>query len=237
MPKPYRGVAMEGAVASWYARNTGRDLSRFTTAAASIAARLPQRAAVLEIAPGPGYLALELAKRGFRVSGVDISTSFVRIARRNAERAGGPVDFREGDAAHLPFADASFDFVVCMAAFKNFGDPRGALDEMHRVLRPGGEAAIFDLRKDASAAEIAAEVRSMGLSPVNAMLTRWTFRHMLLKRAYTSAEMLRMASASRFGEGEIVDERIGFELRLRRREGGEARNPGVEKEEAYGGRR
>lgn len=214
--KAYKGLAMEGAIASWYARNTGRDLGRFRKAAASIAERSGARGDILEIAPGPGYLAIELALRGFRVAAVDISTSFVEIARGNAERAGVRIDFREGDAARLPFDDASFDYVVCMAAFKNFSNPRGALAEMHRVLRPGGEAAIFDLRKEAAPEEIAAEVRTMGMSPFNAMLTRWTFRHMLLRRAYTSEAIQRMAAESPFGGGEVAKDGIGFELRMKK---------------------
>src|ERR1700736_4208925 len=134
--KPYRGIAMEGVLASWYARNTGKSLAEFQACAKRIAARLRPGDRVLEIAPGPGYLAVELAKLGpFRVTGVDISSSFVRMAAEHAARAGVAVDFREGDAAALPFADQSFDFAICRAAFKNFSDPIGALREMHRILR------------------------------------------------------------------------------------------------------
>ena len=114
----------------------------------------------------------------------------------------------------MPFADDSFDFVVCRAAFKNFSDPVGALDEIHRVLKPCGKASIFDLRKDASLADIDAEVRGMGLTWLNALLTRWTFRLMLLKSAYTSAALERTVSVSRFGTGEIRHDGIGFDLRL-----------------------
>jgi ubiquinone/menaquinone biosynthesis C-methylase UbiE len=181
----YRGVGMEGPIASWYAKNTGRDLTRFTKTARRLAGRVRPRGEILEVAPGPGYLAIELAKRGYRVTALDISTSFVKIARNNAASAGVSVDVRQGDASAMPFPDASFDAVVCMAAFKNFTDPLGALNEMHRVLRPGGEASIFDLRKDANRSEIDAEVRSMHLSVWNAMVTRWTFELLLLKRAYT----------------------------------------------------
>ncbi len=100
------------------------------------------------------------------------------------------------------------------AAFKNFTDPLGALNEIHRVLIPGGKASVFDLRKEASAAEIAAEVADMNLSPLNAMLTKLVFRTMLLKRAYTATAVARLVSESRFREGEIVRDGIGFELRL-----------------------
>ncbi len=207
---------MEGVIATWYARNTGRDASRFKETARAVAARLPHGAHVLEVAPGPGYLAIELAKQGYALTALDISKSFVRIARENAKKAGVDLDIRQGNAAAMPFLDAPFDFVVCTAAFKNFTDPVGALNEMHRVLKPGGQASIYDLRKHASEDEIAAEVRKMNLSALNALLTRWIFRFGLLKSAYTREQLERMATESRFGGCEILAAGVGFELRLTR---------------------
>jgi len=206
---------MEGIIATWYARNTANDVRGTRKSASFIADRLKPGARVLEVAPGPGYLAIEIAKLGdYSVSGLDISHSFVRIAAENARKAGVSVDFRHGDAAHMPFPDESFDFVVCRAAFKNFSDPVGALNEIHRVLMPGGRSSIFDLRKDASPAAIDDEVAGMHMSALNAMLTRWTFRAVLLKNAYTREAMDTMVSQSRFAKGEIVQDGIGFELRL-----------------------
>ncbi|HXZ85649.1 MAG TPA: class I SAM-dependent methyltransferase [Myxococcota bacterium] len=217
MAKAYKGIGMEGVIASWYARNTKGDSRGYGRIARAVAAQLRPGSRVLEVAPGPGYLAIELAKLGdFRVCGLDISRSFVRMARENARAAGVAVDFRLGDAAHLPFGDGEFDFVLCRAAFKNFADPLGALQEMHRVLAPGGKASIFDLRRDASREAIEREVAAMQLSPWNRWLTNWTFRHMLLKRAYGDDELVRMCAQSRFGKGEIRDDGIGFELRLAR---------------------
>jgi ubiquinone/menaquinone biosynthesis C-methylase UbiE len=138
--KAYKGIGMEGPIATWYAKNTGRDMREYRKIAQAVAGRLPGGSSVLEVAPGPGYLAIELAKLGdYRITGLDISKSFVRIARENARRAGVTIDFLRGGAAQMPFPDESFDFVVCRAAFKNFSDPVGALDEIHRVLRPGGK--------------------------------------------------------------------------------------------------
>ena len=214
MAKAYRGVGMEGAIATWYTRNTGRDLSRFTKTAQLVAGRARSGSEILEVAPGPGYLAIELAKRNYRVTTLDISRSFVRIARENAAQAGVAVDVRHGDAAAMPFGDATFDVAICMAAFKNFSDPIGALREIHRVLRPGGQASIIDLRKDAASAEINDEVRRMRLSAWNSLLTRWTFKFVLLKRAYTREQLEHMASQSPFGRWEIATDGIGVELRL-----------------------
>ncbi len=184
--KAYKGLPMEGAIARWYTRNTGRDVNRFTETARLVAARVRPGGHVLEVAPGPGYLAIEMAKRGYAVTALDISKSFVRITRENAAREGVSVDVRHGNAAAMPLPDASFDFVVCMAAFKNFTDPMGAINEMYRVLKAGGQASIFDLRKDASLRDIYEEVHNMHLSAWNAWLTRFIFRHGLLRAAYTN---------------------------------------------------
>lgn len=213
--KPYKGMAMEGVIATWYANNTKGDIRAYRTCAQSVVDRLAPGSSVLEVAAGPGYLAIEIAKRGnFHVTGLDISHSFIRIANENAQREGVAIEFRQGDAAHMPFPDESFDFVVCRAAFKNFSDPIGAIDEIYRVLKPGGKASIYDLRKEASLAEIDAEVRGMGLSRLNALLTRLTFRFLLLKTAYTAADLDQMVAASRFGRGEVLRDGIGFDLRL-----------------------
>ena len=213
--KPYKGVGMEGFIATWYARNTANNVRDTLKSARSIADRLKPGARVLEVAPGPGYMAIEIARLGdYNVTGLDISHTFIRIATENARKAGVHVEFRHGDAANMPFPDESFDFVTCRAAFKNFSDPVGALNEIYRVLVNGGQASIVDLRKDASLADINNEVAGMHLSKVNATLTRLAFRTMLLKRAYTVEAMHKMMSQSRFGKGEILQDGIGFELRL-----------------------
>jgi ubiquinone/menaquinone biosynthesis C-methylase UbiE len=215
--KPYRGIGMEGMIATWYAKNTGKMLAQFQSEAKRIAARLAPGASVLEIAPGPGYLAIELARLGaFRITGLDISRSFVRIAAGNAALAGVTVEFREGNASALPFWESSFDFVVCRAAFKNFSDPVGALSEMHRVLRPGGEAMIIDLRNDATDEALDAAVDEMHLGRIDALMTRLTFKHMLRKRAYSRDDLGRLAAATPFGACRIAESGIGFEVQLKK---------------------
>jgi len=215
--KAYKGIPMEGMIAAWYARNTGKMAEEFRACARRIAAHLSPGAAVLEAAPGPGYLAVELAKLGpYRITGVDISETFVRLASEHAARSGVDVAFRQGNAAALPFASETFDFACCRAAFKNFSDPVGALREMHRVLRPGGSALIIDMRNDVSDETIDAAVDGMQLDRVNAFLTRATFKHMLRKRAYSRADFQAMAAATPFGRADIVDDGIGFDVWLRK---------------------
>ena len=213
-PKPHKGMALEGRIASWYAKNTGRALDEFKRDAGRIAARLRPGADVLEIAFGPGYLAIELARLGdFRITGLDSSASFVAIATDNAEKAGIAAAFHRGDAAHQPFADDSFDFIVCRAAFKNFADPVGALREMHRVLRPGGTCLIIDMRRDVSNAAINEEVRKLRLRGFDAFFTRMALRS-LRKRAYPVADFREMIAATPFRTATIVEVPIGVEIEM-----------------------
>jgi ubiquinone/menaquinone biosynthesis C-methylase UbiE len=213
--KAYRGVALEGMLATWYARNTAKLHADFDACARRIAAELPPRAEVLEVAPGPGYLAVALARLGpYRVTGLDISHSFVRMARAHAGQAGVAVDFRHGNAAEMPFADESFDFVVCRAAFKNFTDPVGAITETYRVLRAGGRALVIDMRNDATDREIDTAVDGMRLDRVNALITRATFKRMLRKRAYSRQDFQAMAAATPFGQAELESTLIGYDVWL-----------------------
>ncbi|MDQ6742204.1 MAG: class I SAM-dependent methyltransferase [Candidatus Dormibacteraeota bacterium] len=216
--KGHKGVGMEGPIARWYARLRGTEsqIEEYRREALRLTAGLPDRARLLEVAPGPGYFAIEMARPGrVRVTGLDVSRTFVRLAAENARRAGVEVDFRNGDAADMPFQDASFDLVVCQAAFKNFARPDRALDEMHRVLRDGGMAVVQDMDHEASRAAIDEEVQHMHLGRVNALMTRFTLS-MLRRRAYTRQRMEALATASAFGGCEIETAGIGMDVRLRR---------------------
>ena len=215
--KAYKGLPMEGLIASWYAKTTLKDLNRHQLMASQLVGKIPAGGSVLEIAPGPGYFCLELAKLGhFEITGLDISRSFVEIARTNARRAQVDVDFRHGNASAMPFADGTFDFTFCQAAFKNFREPVKAIAEMYRVLKPQGTAVIVDMRRDASTADIEQEVQGMGLDGLNRFVVRWTFRQMLLKSAYRLEELQAMIAETPFGAGRIDVHGIGFRAWLQK---------------------
>jgi len=208
---------MEGFIATWYARNTAKDLSEIRATARRIADRLEAGSRVLEVASGPGYLATELARLGrCSVAGLDISRSFVRIATENASRAGVAVEFVHGNASAMPFPGEAFDFLICRAAFKNFVQPLDALREMHRVLRPGGRALIIDMRSDVSDAAIDEEVEKMNLGRIDSLLTRVIFKHGLRKAAYSKSAFVALAAASPFGTCEIEERSIGMEIWLQK---------------------
>jgi ubiquinone/menaquinone biosynthesis C-methylase UbiE len=208
---------MEGFIARWYAKHTARSPERFRETARVVAAKLPGGGSVLEVAPGPGYLAIELAKTGgYRVVGLDISHTFVEIARRGAAEAGVEVTFERGNAADMPFAADSFDFVVCCAAFKNFTEPVRALEEMYRVLRAGGRALIVDMRPDATPQAIDDEVKKLGAGWLNSLVIKWTFKHMLVKRAYSAEQFRLMASQTSFRSCEIDSSPLGQNVWLKK---------------------
>ncbi len=212
--KAWKGVGMEGWIARSYARTRRKDIDQFRGEARKVAEHLPAGAGVLEVAPGPGFFSVELAKLGnFKLTGLDVSRTFIGIAQENARAEGVTVDFRFGSASAMPFPGESFDFVYCSAAFKNFSEPVKALDEMHRVLRPGGEAMIVDLAREVPVKAIKDYVAQSGRSGFESWMMKQTLRW-LQRRAYTEAEFSRMAEESRFGGCKISMGAIGFEVRL-----------------------
>jgi len=216
----FKGPEMEGVVARWYAgiRNSGKQVTEYRKQAARLTAGLPDGARILEVAPGPGYLAIEMARLGhFRVTGLDISRTFVEIATEKAAEAGVTADFRRGDVATMPFESGIFDLVVCQAAFKNFTQPGNALAEIYRVLRTGGTAVIDDMSKDASHSDIEAEVKKMELGAISSFMTKGTLE-MLRRRAYSPATFESLVAKSPFQTCVIRTEGIGLEVRLEKHE-------------------
>jgi len=120
----------------------------YARVASDVAAAYPRRT-LLEIGSGPGRLAVRLGRDvpNLAVIGVDISDAMVERATRRAAGAGllERVRFEVGDVGVLPFADGGFDGVVSTLSLHHWPDPVKGLAEIHRVLKPGGEARIYDL--------------------------------------------------------------------------------------------
>lgn len=100
---------------------------------------------VLDVACGPGFLTLAFAAQCAEAVGVDATDALLDIARDNARARGvANATFESGDASELPYADESFDIVVCRAAFHHFPNPGRVLGEMRRVVRTGGAVMVAD---------------------------------------------------------------------------------------------
>ena len=99
---------------------------------------------VLDVGTGPGFYAVILAERGFRVTAIDFSENMLAEARRNAGPLAERIDFRQMDAHALDFPDESFDAIVTRNLTWNLTDPLRAYRDWLRVLRPGGAMLVFD---------------------------------------------------------------------------------------------
>jgi ubiquinone/menaquinone biosynthesis C-methylase UbiE len=99
------------------------------------AAEVSEKMSILDVGCGPGYVSAAAAERGAIARGLDFSKEMVAIAQKMFPH----IEFREGDAQNLPFADASFDRVLANFALLHLSDPERACAEACRVLKPGGK--------------------------------------------------------------------------------------------------
>lgn len=99
------------------------------------AAEISTGLSVLDVGCGPGYVSVACEERGARPSGLDFSSEMIVIAKKMFPR----IEFREGDAQNLPFADATFDRVLANFALLHLSNAERAMSEACRVLKPGGK--------------------------------------------------------------------------------------------------
>jgi len=105
-------------------------------------ARYPARK-LLEIGCGLGTDLFQFARQGARVVGLDLTVRGVSLARRRFRMEDVPGEFLTGDAENLPFADGQFDVVYSFGVLHHTPDTGKAFREIHRILKPGGEAVVM----------------------------------------------------------------------------------------------
>ncbi len=106
----------------------------------------------IDLGCGAGQLVIDLAKNAphMHVTGIDLSEKLLADAQQSAQQAGvaGRVEFRQGNAEEIPFHDQSIDLVISTFSLHHWVEPVKVLNEIDRILKPGGAYYIFDLRRD-----------------------------------------------------------------------------------------
>jgi ubiquinone/menaquinone biosynthesis C-methylase UbiE len=134
---------------AWAQKTDGEVAARFRAALGEAG-----QGDLIDVACGPGVVTAAIAPPARSVTAFDATEAMLDKARARCAKAGlKNVAFERGDAEELPFADARFDGAVTRLAIHHFANPQRALDEMFRVLRPGGRAVIVDVVSSEDGAE------------------------------------------------------------------------------------
>jgi len=155
---------------------------------------------ILDIGTGPGWLLVKLHHESprLRLTGLDASPSMVARSRKNMAKAGlsEVIEVREGNASHVPFSDNSFDTVVSTGSIHHWKNPTACLNEVYRVLKPGGFALMYDLVSDTPAAVLKETAYEFGRLRV---LLLWL--HSFEEPFYSSKDFELLAQPTLFKEG------------------------------------
>lgn len=215
-PRLRKDMGIYGKQAYQYARWTRADMEEYAKLAQKIAGLVNEGDHILEVASGPGYTLIELARLGsYHLTAMDISSTFVEIGKANVKEAGLNIDFLEGNVSRIPFEENHFDFIVNRAAFKNFREPVTALKEMYRVLNSGGKILIQDLRPDAPAREINKYINRMKASFFQKLVQKIIFHLFLTRAAHSREEFEQFLSQAAITNYSIQEDHgIGYEIRI-----------------------
>jgi len=141
--------AVPEAAADYYDLFAGRIVPTLYSGFVDAVVRELRCGKILDVGTGPGYVPIEIAKRNEEVfvDGIDLTRKFREIGERNARNAGvsARVHFETGDATKMPFDDNSYDVVISTGAMHHWKYPARVIDEMYRVLKPGGRTVFCEV--------------------------------------------------------------------------------------------
>lgn len=131
----------------WYKEKKGSFIDKIETDLAFDMIETNEGMKILDIGCGTGNFSIKLAKRGCRVTGIDISQKMLDVAKDKASQEALDIEFICMDVADLKFADNEFDAVISIAAFEFIKDVKIALSEIFRVVRVGGQILIGTINR------------------------------------------------------------------------------------------
>jgi SAM-dependent methyltransferase len=156
---------------------------------------------VLDVGCGAGTDLMRFARGGALVTGVDISSSAIALAKQNFAQQGLTADLREADGERLPFADGEFDVVFAHGVVQYTTNGQALVDECRRVLKPGG-MAVFQAYNRISWLNALSKVMKVPLEHEDAPVLR----------RYSARELRALLTA--FRDVRIVEERFPVKSRL-----------------------
>ena len=157
---------------------------------------------ILDIGTGPGWLMMKLCRKSptSRLTGLDASPSMVARARENMAAAGlsEVIEIKEGNVSHMPFADDSFDAVVSTGSIHHWKEPTTGMNDVYRVLKPGGYALMYDLVSDTPKSILKETSREFGKLK---MVLLWL--HSFEEPFYSRDNFKLLARPTLFKDGQI----------------------------------
>ncbi|MEW6244201.1 MAG: class I SAM-dependent methyltransferase [Bacillota bacterium] len=140
MPDVFRPIAE--TYDAWYQREPGRVIDEIEKDMVYRLLEPREGIKLLDVGCGTGNYALELARMGVQVTGVDVSRAMLDVAERKAGAMGVKLQLIHGDISSIDLLPESYDAVLCVTALEFFEDPAGVLAKCYRSLKPGGRMVV-----------------------------------------------------------------------------------------------
>lgn len=141
---------ISGSYDSWYNTKLGAFADKVEAELVMGKSRLLSGMQVLDAGCGTGNFSIKLAKLGCRVTGIDVSSGMLEEALKKQKEYGGLLDFKVMDVYSIDFPDNYFDAAFSMAQFEFLEDREKALNELLRVVKPGGRVTVGTINRESA---------------------------------------------------------------------------------------
>ena len=209
-----------GVLASSYEKATRMVIEAYYSQVAEEIVSNFKSGVILDLGTGPGYLPIEIVRRApdINIIGVDLSRKLIQMAQANAAKAGlsHQLSFEVGNSAGLHFDNASFDMVISTGMLHSLKNPVAVLKEIHRVLKKGGNAWIYDPANIADFIDTRKWKASLNFRERSFL---WFFKLLGLHKpiaAYTREQVIPMIEATEFKSFEIDERKNEIRIKLRK---------------------